>query len=143
MRAFVALLPVLPVLLLATAADAGWSAVAEGAAEVAADTVSNATGFTAACAARRGNSPVALSWTASPDTYVEGYEIVRTGSGGGTSATFFVPRATTSTTDSPPTGAGIAYTYTIQARSTTNLWVSGVTTAVGTPTYAKSSCTTL
>lgn len=137
-----ALLPAVPALLLTTAADASWSASGAGSAAIAADTVDNATGFAAVCAARRANSAVTLSWTATPDAYVEGYQIVRSAAGGGTAATFLVPRTTTTMTDSPPTGAGIAYSYTIQARSTAHAWVSAVTPATGTPTYSRSSCTT-
>lgn len=60
-----------------------------------------------------------LNWTATPDTYATGYEIIRTG-GPATS----VPGRTTLTCSDTATGAATAYTYTITAvygvtRSTT------------------------
>jgi hypothetical protein len=141
-RRITALLPALAVLVLSTPAGASWSGVAQGSAEIGADTMNNATNFTAACTNVKANSTVTLRWTISPDSYVEFYDIVRTGAGGGTNATYRLARTTAALTDTPKVGAGISYTYTIRSGSTTIAWETPLLVATGTPSYSKTACTT-
>lgn len=56
---------------------------------------------------------VALSWTATPDTWADGYRLVRTGDGNTATATL-TGRSTTTHDDSPPSGSS-AYTYELRA----------------------------
>lgn len=140
-RRLLLLLPAVP-LLVPAASGAAWSSSASGTAAVGATTMTNASGFTATCVSSNKTKGVALSWTVSPDALVEHYDIVRTGAGGGTDATFRVERAVTSMTDTPPTGAGTSYTYTIRSGSTSMTWTTAALAAVGTPTYTESKCVT-
>ncbi|MCA1719841.1 MAG: hypothetical protein LC779_01590 [Actinobacteria bacterium] len=102
--------------------------------------MTNATGFTAVCKTTKGNSGVALSWTISPDTFVDGYQIVRTSSTGAVVSLAQVARTTSSLSDSPPTGT-VSYTYTIRSGSNTTAWVTPALAATTKPTYTALSCT--
>lgn len=133
-------LPVALSCLLPTAAQAQWSASASGSAELAASTMTNATGFAAACTTSRPKSTVTLTWTPSPDVYVDGYVIVRTASGGGIDQTITVQGNVSGTTDAPATGPGISYTYAI--RATGGSWTTPLLAASGTLTYSRNGCAT-
>jgi len=127
------------------AASATWSATASGGAPVVASTMTNATGFKAACTSTGGNSSVTLTWTISPDPFVDGYEIVRTATGGGTNRTIRVGRTTATYVDdttTKPTGntGPHVYSYTIRSGSTAHAWTTPLLAAVGTPTYTNNSC---
>jgi hypothetical protein len=126
-----------------TPASALWAATATGPARLTADTMTNASAFTAACNSNKAKSPVDLVWTISPDTYVSGYRIVRTNTADGTTATLNVTgRTTSSLSDAPPTGKGLAYAYTIRATSTSTTWTTFALAATGVPTYSTNACTT-
>lgn len=133
---------VLAPLVVPSVAAAVWSGSGSGSAGIGADIMDNASAFTAKCSTSKSNSSVTLAWTISPDTYVEGYEIVRTGAGGGTNAVIQVSRTTSSHVDSPPTTSGASYTYTIRSGSTKIAWTTPLLKAAGTPTYSKTACTT-
>lgn len=124
-------------------AQAKWSAAGAGSPFVGATTMTNASNFKAVCASGGSTSGVKLTWTVSPDSFVDGYQIVRTGYGGGTNATFLQARTTYTMNDNPPVGPGISYTYTIQSGSLTIKWVTSLLTATGRPTYSASACTTM
>lgn len=142
MRRVLCLLPALAVLVVPTASGAAWSSSATGTAAIGATTMTNASGFTAACAATNKTKGVVLSWTASPDAFVEHYDIVRSSAAGGASASFRVGRDVTTLTDNPPNNDGMSYTYTIRAGSTQMVWTTALLTASGTPTYTASKCVT-
>lgn len=126
--------------LMPTAAQAQWSASGAGVAELRASTMTNATDLTAACATGRPKSDVLLTWTRSPDAYVDGYVITRTGSGGGTDAVITVQGNLSSATDTPPARSGYSYAYAI--RATGKSWTTPLGAATAGPTYTRNSCTT-
>ena len=144
MRRLVLLIPAVAAVLAALpgAAGAVWSSSAGGSGRISATTMQNASGFTAASTTNKGNSGVTLSWTISPSTFVQGYEIVRTSSAGGSVVVAQLPRATATYADAPATTTGVGYTYTIRAGSTAIAWTTTPVTAVGAPTYSKTACTT-
>ena len=122
-----------------TAASAAWSASGSGASAVSATTMTNATGFSAACASK---SVVKLTWTISPDPFVEHYDIVRSGGGGGT--TIRVPRTDSTVNDNPPPGTAKTphtYSYTIRAGSTAHAWVTPTLGSTTTVALTNSTCT--
>lgn len=123
----------------ATSAGATWGASATGQAAVGAATMTNATGFTAACNTVAKGATVVLEWTMSPDLFVDEYEIVRTGSGGGSSAVFRVPRSTTRLEDNPTARDGYSYSYTIRALSTTSSWTTPLLSANAVITFGKAN----
>jgi len=131
------------VLLTPGLAQAKWNATGTGGATIGATTMTNASNFKAICASGSSTSGVKLTWTVSPDSFVDGYQIVRTGYGGGTNATFLQARTTYTMNDNPPVGPGISYTYTIQSGSLTIKWVTSLLAATGRPTYSASACTTM
>lgn len=136
------LLVLLPLtgILMPTAAQAQWAATGAGVAGLRASTMTNASGLTAACSTGKPKSDVLLTWTRSPDAYVDGYVITRTGAGGGTDAVITVQGNLSSTTDAPPARSGYSYAYAI--RATGRSWTTPLLAATGTPTYARNSCTT-
>lgn len=138
-RSLLVLLP-LAGCLLPTAAQAQWSASAAGATGLEASTMTNATAFSAACTSRKPKSDVTLTWTPSPDPYVDGYVITRTGFGGGTDAVITVQGNLSSATDTPSARSGFSYAYAI--RATGKSWTTLLLAATGTPTYARNNCTT-
>jgi hypothetical protein len=115
-------------------AQAKFSATGSGTAKLGAATMTNATNFKAVC---RSGSSVTVTWVISPDTYVDGYQISR--SGPGAPQTWTLPRTTATMTDSG-LAAG-AYTYTIQAGSLSISWVTPVLTSTVIPTFAGGVCT--
>lgn len=129
---------VLSVLLVPTMADALWSATADGQTSVAAATMTNADDFAASCTSAAPGSSVTLSWTASPDSFVDGYEIVRTDSPGGGQSTLTTGSGDTAWTDSPPVGDGLSYAYAIRASSAA--WSTPLLAATGAPAYTAGAC---
>jgi hypothetical protein len=127
------LVAVLGVLLAPTLAHGLWSADADGATSIAAKTLTNAGDLTAACTSAAPGSSVTLTWTASPDSYVDGYKIVRTDSPGGAQSTLTTGSGVTTWTDSPPVGDGRSYAYAIRASAAA--WTTPLLPAVGAPTY--------
>lgn len=125
-----------------SAAGALWAASATGSASAGAATMTNATAFTAACSTTGNGRAVVLNWTISPDVFVDEYEIVRTGTGGGTSATYRVPRTTATLTDEPVARDGYTYAYTIRALSTTSAWTTTTLAADVVITYVRTKCST-
>lgn len=129
-------------LLLPGVAMALWSSTAEGSAQAAALTMTNATGFAAACTSK--STTISLSWTPTTDPDVDRYVITRTGSGGGTSRTWTVTdRTTTGTTDSvtAPSGQTVhSYTYSIQAGAAAHTWTSPALAAPQTITVSNKGC---
>lgn len=122
-----------------------WSATATGPARVAAGTMGNASGLTAACTDTSPASSVTLTWVPAPDPYVTGYEIVRTALGAGTPRTISVAgRATAGYTDAVTDGPGgyRAYGYTIRAVSTTTTWTTAAVVGTGLPVYTDRRCWT-
>lgn len=124
MRRLLAVLPAVLLMGSAASAAATWSASATGSATVGAATMTNAAGFTAACGPGGKGAVVDLSWTASPDAFVDEYEIVRTASGGGLGAVFRVPATSTTAPDNPTARDGYSYSYTIRALSNTSAWTT-------------------
>ena len=129
------------VVLLPTGASATWSATASGAATASATTMTNATGFQAACLTK---STVRLTWTISPDTFVEGYEIGRTsGTGVVLDPAIRVARTTASYDDAPPPGTArtpATYSYTIRAGSTAHAWRTPALASTTTVSLTNNSC---
>jgi hypothetical protein len=115
-------------------AQAKFTATGAGTAKLGAATMNNATTFKAVC---RSGTSVTITWVISPDTYVDGYQISRSGPGG--AQTWLLPRTTATMTDSG-LGAG-AYTYTIQAGSLSISWVTPALTSTVIPTFAGGVCT--
>jgi hypothetical protein len=66
-------------------------------------------------------STIALSWTATPDTYAADYTLVRTDTDASTRSSTISSRTTTSTSDTRPSRS-TGYTYTLRAQSGT--WLS-------------------
>jgi hypothetical protein len=100
--------------------------------------MANAEGLTALCASAAPDSPVVLTWTASPDGYVDGYEIVRSASPGGAQSTLTAGHLATTLTDAPPTGNGLSYTYAI--RATAGSWTTPWLEATAAPAYGDDGC---
>jgi hypothetical protein len=133
-----ALAMVLALLLAPAWAHAVWSADATGETSVGAATLGNASGLTAACATAAADSSVTLAWTASPDSYVTAYDVVRTAAPGGAQTTSTTAAAATTATDSPPTGNGLSYTYAIRARAAQ--WSTDLLVAADAVAYTTTSC---
>ena len=139
LRRWVAVLAAASTALLAPAtAGALWSATAEGPTSVEAATMASAGAFSAACTSAAPDSSLTLTWTPSPDGYVDGYEIVRTDVVGGGRSTWTTGSGVTTSTDAPPVGAGLSYSYSI--RATSGAWTSPLLVAPEVPTYAAGGC---
>lgn len=121
---------VLLALLAAPAASAVWSASASGKGQLGADTMANATGLTTACS---GTSSIALTWTRSPDSYVAGYRILRSGSNG-SSVTLNAAATASSYTDTPTTVKSVTYTYSI--RAVAQSWTTAALAASSTRSFS-------
>ncbi|MCW2545442.1 MAG: Ice-binding protein [Frankiales bacterium] len=137
-RSAAVLVAALTFLLAPTAAYALWSTAAHGTTSVTAATMANAGALTALCASAAPDSPVVLTWTASPDAYVDGYEIARSASPGGAQVTLTASHLATTLTDTPPVGGGLNYTYAI--RATAGAWTTPWLEAAAAIAYSDSSC---
>jgi hypothetical protein len=124
------------VLALAAPADARWSASGAGTPRVGSDTMNNASNFRAVCRAAN-RTDVDLSWAISTDTYVDGYQIVRTGPGSAT-ASFLQARTTASMRHSGLSPG--TYTFTIQSGSLSISWVTPLLPAIGVITIGAGTC---
>ena len=122
-----------------------WASTAGGSVPVVADTLSNPTGVAAACTDVGRNSTMTLTWTASPDPYVTGYEVVRTSSGGAVVTASVAGRTTASWVSSSPAGdrKPVSYAFTIRALAAGTSWTAAPVAATGVPSYDRNSCTTL
>ena len=140
MRRLGAPLLVAAALLAPSAAAAQWLATAGGAGTITASTMTGATGFVASCEA---GTSVRLTWTISPDAFVEGYQILR--SRPGVPAQEILALRTTATyLDTPGEAKGqesFTYTYTIRAASRQHAWTTPAAPAPGSITLTKNSCT--
>lgn len=127
-----------------TAAGAAWSSSARGGVAAAADTMANASGFTAACSNKSANSTITLAWSISPDAYVTGYLVQRSDSSGATTTIPVPGRTTASYVDTATQVNGFAYTYEIRAVLGTSSWTTAWLAATGRPSYTgnRGACVT-
>lgn len=134
-----------PVLGVASPGAAGWSSSAGGGATAAAHVLVNATGLTAGCTSRSAKSTVTLEWSASPDTSVTGYTLVRTSSSGAIALIPIPDRTTTQHVDDGMQVTGETYTYEIRAVAGGTTWTTALLGAIGSPSYtgSRGSCVTL
>jgi hypothetical protein len=113
------------VVVLAAPALAGWSASMIKSQMVTMGTLSAPTGLTAAngvCVART-SWPVDLSWTATPSTFADGYEVFRSTTTGGPYASLGTVNGRNTTTFADTTAtSNKSYFYVVQAKR--NLWRS-------------------
>lgn len=139
MRRLVAPLLAVALLFAPTAAAAQWAATANGQAAITSSRMTNATAFVASCASA---TSILLTWTGSPDEFVEGYQIFRIRAGV-PAVEIRLPRAQSSYVDTPPEAKGqddFTYSYTIRSGSTQHLWTTSTLAASRTVRMTKSGC---